>query len=1057
MIVKDPADMEHGYEGPGVQGVESRRTRAVRESRRRWLIASANVAAVLLLCVTLYQAAYHLSGAATETERSAAKQSIAEMGQLLATEVQHIATAAGARGRMISRKPALIAALQTGDRAALTTVCNDAIRNATEIDVVAVFDAAGKILAMNTLHADGSVVDPSRVEKVLNRDFTARSVVKNCVNSNSSTDVFEFQSMCDITPAIFDSSGLSMAHSVPVVDDTGSRIGVVSTRMRFERISHLIARRTFAQGRGVAHLITDAGTFFDEGINAGAVPPVPAIELKPLITPILRGETQSVSFERNGVYHAVFRMVGVSTLDQGGIQTMISVPASWVNRERLLSLGIAIGTPFSLTLLILLLRAVVRSGQESSRQADRALAAIRENEALRSTLQRHSIYSVADSQGRIVDFNENFCDVTGYSRSELLGKNHKCLTSGVHPPEFWKNMWRTLAAGGAWRGEICNRAKDGTLIWLDTIIAPFRDAEGAIEKYVSIRSDITARKIAEKEAVGARDFMHSAINALDSQTVVLDSSGYICAYNDAWASVADRGGGDPTTVLNGANYLRECDRAATHCDEARAVGDAIRRVIERNERPAAIEYACHTPSGHHWYMCSVRGFTNQGQRFVAVTHSEITSLKLAEANLRAANADLRTAKRLAQSADKAKSDFLANMSHEIRTPLTAIMGYADLLCENASDDAQSGFSRIESAQIIRRAGAHLLAVINDILDLSKIDSDNVTLEHIPSPTVEIIQEVAELVRIKAEAKSVKFTTSLDSPIPSLIYGDPTRLRQIIMNLAGNAVKFTETGVVSICARVDESASQARFVVDVLDTGPGMTTEQAARIFKPFAQGDSTVTRRHGGTGLGLAISRKLAQLMKGDVELVRSDASGSCFRLWIPIDPVPDATLVTMLGAPLPTAPSIERPAPAATTKTASTLGGARILLAEDGIDNQRLIAHLLRSGGFNVELADNGRIALEMIEARQESGAPFDLILTDMQMPVMDGYALTAALRNRGYTTPIIALTAHAMSGDRDRCAAAGCDDYATKPIEKHRLLATCRKWLKTAPLQATVTREAA
>ena len=1013
-----------------------------------WLMRAVDVAVVVFFGLAVGQAVWHIGGAAAADKRSAVQHSISDTGRLLIADIERVSTGAVLRGRLIAHTARVIEALATGDRQTLTMACNDAVRGATEIDAVTVFDSSGHILAMNTVYADGTAVPAARLERVLRRDFSDRSVIARCVVSAQRSEVVEFQAACDITLALFDCSGLTVAHSVPVHDRSGAQIGVISTRMRFERVSELVAGRDLADGRGVARLVTDAGGFVDEQINTGGTPPVPEAELKSLIAPLVNGGSESVAFEREGMYHAVFRMSGIPTVEHGGIQAMISVPASWANREAILASIVAIGTPLSLALLMLLARSLARASKESTRHAERALDAIREAGALRATLRRHSIYSVADADGRILDVNDKFCAVSGCTRERLLGENHRSLSSGVQMPEFWQEMWRTLASGSAWRGEICNRGKDGTLVWLDTIIAPFCNADGVIEKYVFIENDISARKLAEEQATAAKDFMHSAINALDSQTVVLDAEGYICAFNDAWAVSAERGGGDPKAVLSGANYLRECERAAGQCEQGAAVAEAIRCVIASDVRPASIEYPCHSSKERHWFTCSVRGFMNAGRRFVAVTHTDITTLKFAEADLRAVNRDLREAKRLAQSADQAKSDFLANMSHEMRTPLTAIMGYADLLCDNEASGADGEIPRAESAQIIRRAGAHLLMVINDILDLSKIDSDNMQLERIATPGARIIQEVAELLRLKAETKSVRFTTSLDSAIPSLMYSDPTRLRQIIMNLAGNAVKFTDAGVVSISARVDEGSVPSRLMIDVCDTGPGLNAEEVAGLFKPFTQGDNTVTRRHGGTGLGLAISRKLARMMKGDVELVRSiSGEGSCFRLWIPIDPVPGAPDVNMLGSPSALAPrSASGEAAARPDGAAGKQDAGRIILAEDGIDNQRLIAHLLRSAGFTVEVADNGRIALTSIRAKRESGTPFDLILTDMQMPEMDGYALATALRQEGFTTPVIALTAHAMAGDRDRCAAAGCDDYVTKPVDKRTLLATCRKWLKAA-----------
>ncbi len=414
--------------------------------------------------------------------------------------------------------------------------------------------------------------------------------------------------------------------------------------------------------------------------------------------------------------------------------------------------------------------------------------------------------------------------------------------------------------------------------------------------------------------------------------------------------------------------------------------------------------------------------------------------------LRDINAALETARLDADAANKAKSEFLANMSHEIRTPLTAILGFADVLLEDGSIESAPR-ERVNAIETIKNAGTHLLTIINDILDLSKIEADMMTVEHIDTPLVGVIREVESLLRPRAASKGVELNTRLTRPVPARVISDPTRLRQILMNLTGNALKFTESGEVSLAVDIGGDDKHPRLVIDVEDTGPGMTPEQAARLFTPFRQADGTVSRKHGGTGLGLTISRRLATLMGGVVELRRTEpGKGSSFRFEIPLEAAPGAELVSSLDA-------VTIPRATKTAVPAITLRG-RILLAEDGPDNQRLITFHLRKAGAHVEIADNGRRALEMIEQADAAGTPYDLLLTDIQMPEMDGHTLSRSLRRRGNQMPIVALTAHAMAEDRAACLAAGCNDYATKPIDKAALLATCRTWIDrrdgTSPLAA-------
>jgi PAS domain S-box-containing protein len=400
--------------------------------------------------------------------------------------------------------------------------------------------------------------------------------------------------------------------------------------------------------------------------------------------------------------------------------------------------------------------------------------------------------------------------------------------------------------------------------------------------------------------------------------------------------------------------------------------------------------------------------------------------------------DLIEARARAEAATRAKSEFLANMSHEIRTPLTAILGYSDLLREDG-DLLQARERRLQALDTICGAGQYLLTVINDVLDLSKIEAGKMTVERVETPLVRILLEVAELVGPRAAEKGVELRARLDTPLPERVLSDPTRLRQILMNLAGNAAKFTERGQVTIAAREESRGGEARLVIDVEDTGPGLEPEVASRLFVAFSQADASVTRKHGGSGLGLTICRRLAELMGGTVLLVRTaPGQGSCFRVELPFEAVPEAARIASLDA-LPRAAQ-----PRSALPTARLTG--RVLLAEDGRDNQRLISLHLGRAGLEVQLADNGRVALAKLEEAAAAGQPFDLLLTDMQMPLLDGYSLARTLRERGSTIPIVALTAHAMAEDRQRCLDAGCDDYATKPIDRGALLEACARWIGKA-----------
>lgn len=400
------------------------------------------------------------------------------------------------------------------------------------------------------------------------------------------------------------------------------------------------------------------------------------------------------------------------------------------------------------------------------------------------------------------------------------------------------------------------------------------------------------------------------------------------------------------------------------------------------------------------------------------------------AELRANALDLVEAKERAEAASCAKSAFLANMSHEIRTPMTAIMGYSEALLE----PQQTLSDRHDALLVIRRSSRHLLDLIDDILDISKIEAEKMTVEKLPTNVVQIVSEVASLLRPAIIAKGLQFRIEFGELVPKQIVSDPIRLKQILVNLIGNALKFTSQGHISI--RVSSRCERGDCLVDfeIRDTGIGMTPEQMNLSFEPFTQADVSTTRKFGGSGLGLTISKRMAILLGGDLTVHSTFGQGSSFVATV--NGGPDSQIEYLRGL---TEQSVTVQATPGKAEHQIELHG-RILLAEDGPDNQRLISLHLRRAGAAVIVADNGRIAVNL--ARLQS---FDLILMDMQMPEMDGYSATSRLRATGMTIPIIALTAHAMPEDRDKCLAAGCTDYLTKPIEKVKLLSTIARYLPT------------
>lgn len=422
-------------------------------------------------------------------------------------------------------------------------------------------------------------------------------------------------------------------------------------------------------------------------------------------------------------------------------------------------------------------------------------------------------------------------------------------------------------------------------------------------------------------------------------------------------------------------------------------------------------------------------------------------LRMHAAELEMMNTRLQESVKHAERASKAKSDFLANMSHEIRTPLNAIIGYADIISTEVAEEDMCKDMLLEASATIQRSGEHLACVINDILDFSKIEAGKVALEMRSFSPREEIRETLKLVGEQANAKGLDLNIEYIGDIPDTIESDPTRLRQILINLVGNAIKFTQEGGVRLIVRISEDECPM-LQMDVVDTGIGMTPYEASQLFKPFTQADESTTRRFGGTGLGLTISQQLAKLMGGDVVIVDTNPGlGTRFRVTIATGRIEP----WRIDASRMLAESVEeKPEGISADSDDGSLANHRILLAEDGPDNQRLISYLLTAAGAEVKIVENGRLAIEHALEAIEKSEPFDVLLMDMQMPIMDGYQAVANLRQQNYESPIIALTAAAQAEDRERCLEAGCNDYLTKPVNRATLIDTVRRFSRHQTVSA-------
>ena len=390
--------------------------------------------------------------------------------------------------------------------------------------------------------------------------------------------------------------------------------------------------------------------------------------------------------------------------------------------------------------------------------------------------------------------------------------------------------------------------------------------------------------------------------------------------------------------------------------------------------------------------------------------------------------DLANAREVAEAANRAKDTFLASMSHELRTPLTAIIGFAEELAERDLDKSD----RQEAARAVLTNSRHLLKLINELLDLSRIEAGKLEIENRAVVPVEIAEMACTLLRGSARQKGLELVLDCDPQVPAKIMSDPTRLNQILINLISNAIKFTELGRVSVSMTLVEDAAEPMLQFVIADTGVGMTGAQMSRLFQPFAQAEASTARKFGGTGLGLFISKHLANLLGGDITVTSQPDQGSVFRVQLSAQPVDDAQ------------------EPAAVTDQSGAKGSpalelsGRILLAEDVRTNRLLIERILTRSGLTVTTAENGAEALGLALGAEADGEPFDLILMDMQMPVMDGYEATEKLRAQNYQGPIVALTAHAMAEELQKCLLAGCNAHASKPVNRKALLELIAKHIE-------------
>jgi PAS domain S-box-containing protein len=633
-----------------------------------------------------------------------------------------------------------------------------------------------------------------------------------------------------------------------------------------------------------------------------------------------------------------------------------------------------------------------------------------------------------DDQNTILKLNRTAAWSIGMPPEAIEGRSTEEFFPPEHARRYLEDDLEVIRSGVPKLGIVePYSTPDGRRRLIQTDKIPLPGPTGRLDRLVAIATDITDQHLAEQRLTLALEAAEEGLWDWDLTT----GETY---FNDLWFTML---GYEPGELPMHVDTW--C--ALAHPDDLPKAQAALELHLEGRVDRYRCEHRMRTKDGRWKWILDTgeiveRSADGEPLRMIGV-HIDIDSLKRIQA-------ELEDARVRAEDASRAKTEFLANMSHEIRTPMTAILGFLDLLADDpAFADAEDEGERFDLLRTIRLNGEHLLAIINDVLDLSKIEAGRMTTEHIETDPARIVAEVVRLMRVRAERKGLAFEARCLTPIPRRLVSDPTRLRQILLNLVGNAIKFTERGAVAVeLSMAPADDGPAALVLGVRDTGIGLTPGQLDALFEAFSQADASTTRRFGGTGLGLSISARLAGMLGGGLIASSRAGEGSlfCLRLPVPTDPAP---ALVGPGGVVERAMRAERREPAPSPPGGSPLAGARVLLAEDGPDNQRLMTRLLEVAGASVVLAADGRAAVGAVRDADADGRPFDLVVMDMQMPELDGYDAARELRAAGVSTPVLAVTAHAMPGDRERCLDAGCDDYAAKPIERRAFIAMCARVL--------------
>jgi PAS domain S-box-containing protein len=661
-----------------------------------------------------------------------------------------------------------------------------------------------------------------------------------------------------------------------------------------------------------------------------------------------------------------------------------------------------------------------------SRQA--LASALRVNDVLVRTINEQILYSVTDTAGIILEVNDNFCTAYGYLREELIGIHYRHLASDQQDTRFWAGMRAAVMAGHTWNGTVCNRMVDGTAKWFDTVVAPYFNEHGVIERYVAIHTDVTARRAADAALRHVSALLGNVLQAATEMSMIAtDTQGLITVFNAGAErmlgyTAAEMIGQTPALLHDSSELAGHAEVLSEHLG---APVEGLRTVLQMAERDGldAREWtyvrkdgsrfpvlltvtAIHDDSGAVLGFLGVGVDISQRKRDDAILHESIHR---------------------AEQASLAKSQFVANMSHEIRTPMNAMLGMLELMLRTDLSARQRDY--VDKAG---SAGAALLALLNDVLDFSKIDAGKLQLDEHVFVVDGLLRGLGTVLTGNSVHKQVEVVFDIAPAIPARLFGDGQRIGQVLVNLAGNALKFTHAGTVVVAMAVlDEGPGAMTVRFSVTDTGIGIPAGQLDMIFDGFTQAEASTARRFGGTGLGLAISARIVELMGGKLAVSSEVGRGSRFWFDVSLGTVPD-------DAALPPA-AVAAVTPRALVQRPRRLDGVRLLVVEDNALNRQVAFELLDAEGARVDLAEGGQQGVDM--ATNPAHA-YDAVIMDVQMPDVDGLAATRRIRAvaRLAQLPILAMTANVAPADRDACLAAGMDSHIGKPFDIDEVVARLR-----------------